>query len=246
MTASTVISQETQAVTSDTIAGDFATWETGFDLWFTKLPAHTTRTYRIAWKELLAFTNKNPCEIESPDITNWVKDLCRQGRATSTVAQRCSAISAFYKFMQKEYAIVVPNLVRGVIRRTQQKAYGKAHFLDADGARALLAAIDRETLAGSRDYAMFLAFLFTGRRTSELRTLSWKDIETYSGHPIYRWTWKGKSHWDELPKPVYESIGIHLILVVCNGRDERLHFLWGGVVYLNRGQSDVRSVISIE
>jgi Site-specific recombinase XerD len=81
-----------------------------------------------------------------------------------------------------------------------------ARFLDAEGVKQFLAVIDRSTIKGARDYALFTTYLFTGRRNSEIRMLRWGNIEVSGGETWYRWSGKGKSRRDQMPKPVISSI----------------------------------------
>jgi site-specific recombinase XerD len=106
--------------------------------------------------------------------------------------------------------------------------FHKARYLTADQARAFLRAIPRDILQGLRDYALFLAYLATGRRNSEIRLLRWGDLEVEfsqagtwdltQSNPesteidraparvYYRWIGKGKSRRDQCPLPVYYAI----------------------------------------
>jgi integrase len=51
----------------------------------------------------------------------------------------------------------------------------------------LLQAIPRHTVQGQRDYALFLFYLCTGRRSAEVRHLRWGDFSTDSGATWYTW-----------------------------------------------------------
>jgi len=90
-------------------------------------------------------------------------------------------------------------------------------------ARALLQAIPRDTMQGLRDYALFLCYLATGRRNSEVRTLKWEAFEgagdgerqfgeRQAGERVwYRWSGKGKSDKRyECPLPVWQAIHAYL------------------------------------
>jgi integrase/recombinase XerD len=93
------------------------------------------------------------------------------------------------------------------VRRPKVQPYGKAHPLTVDGVRALLGAIDRDTTQGKRDYALILAFVLTGRRNSEIRTLQWGDLDQRDERFWYTWHGKGcTSGRYELPATVYHAI----------------------------------------
>ena len=104
-----------------------------------------------------------------------------------------------------------------------------------DQARALLRVIPRTYPQGLRDYALFLAYLLTGRRNSEIRNLRWGDFESETlpspkscfefypeynegpgerfgrgaggeGRVFYRWEGKGKSRRDVCPLSLWKAI----------------------------------------
>lgn len=89
--------------------------------------------------------------------------------------------------------------------------------------KAFFAAIDRSTLIGKRDYALFLCYLFTTRRREEIARLRWSDIEYgsiidkqggYHEGYLFRYTQKGRGGTEEkseLPDICYQAIERYLI-----------------------------------
>ena len=75
--------------------------------------------------------------------------------------------------------------------------------------RKALQAINPKSLLGSRDFALLMTYVYTGRRSSEIANLRWEDIEVdqVKGRYYYAWSGKGgKSRTDELPPPAYHAI----------------------------------------
>ena len=95
--------------------------------------------------------------------------------AASTYNQRLAIISSFYTFVAKSYGWQGINPIRSLEARPVQP-YAKATPLDTDTVNAGFERIDRDTLAGLRDYAILAVALATGRRATELAHLTGKDL----------------------------------------------------------------------
>jgi site-specific recombinase XerD len=165
-------------------------WTQAFDLWLdSRRSENTRRAYFLAWEQFLRFTPKFYWEVSKSDIARWVDDLRSQGLSPETIQQRLAALSSFYTYTNRVYTLVTPdgreqplhnfNPVQAV-PRPKVSHYNKAHYLSVAETRAFLHAIPRDTLQGLRDYALFLAYLATGRRNSEIRLLRWGNFELES------------------------------------------------------------------
>lgn len=197
-------------------------WLEAFDLWMSSLRSdNTRRAYRKSWDDFIAFTGKNPWVIGKSDVSRWVEDLRARGLSDCTRQLRVAAISSFYSYTMDEYTVYMAdgkeislhgqNPAAGKSLRPKISPYGKAHYLTHEEARALLRAIKRTNIQGLRDYALFLTYLFTGRRNSEVRQLRWGDFELNAGRAWYRWSGKGKADQRfELPAPAWEAIKAYL------------------------------------
>lgn len=203
-------------------------WANAFGLWLSNKAGNTRRAYEAAWEALMDFTGKMPWEMGSADIEAWAAEL-RSQHAESTVQQRLAAVSSFFSYAKAQYMDFVDGVEMPLhhynpakaVNRPKVQAYGKAHPLSVDGARALLAAIDRNTTQGKRDYALILAFILTGRRNSEIINLRWGDLEQRDNRIWYRWQGKGcTSGRYELPATVHQAITDWL---ASAGRLEDLH-----------------------
>jgi len=209
-------------------------WAEAFELWLESRPSdNTRRSYRGAWQAFLAFVDKDPWQVGKTDVARWLDELRRQGLSKSTLQVRVAAISSFYIYARDEYEVNKPdgtcaplhdaNPAAAKSLRTKVNPYGKARYLSTMEARALLQAIPRDTMQGLRDYALFLCYLATGRRNSEVRTLKWEAFEgagdgerqfgeRQAGERVwYRWSGKGKSDKRyECPLPVWQAIHAYL------------------------------------
>ena len=180
------------------------------DLWIrSRGCSNTARAYRAALIDLQRACGKTrPEQISRADVVTWVQAMRERGLAPATIQQRLAGVSSLYRFLATDLDMAVANpTVISSNLRPRVTRYGKAFSLGAEEAAALLAVIDRETVIGARDYALYLGYLMTGRRNSEWRTLQWGAIDPTEERIYYRWS--GKGHVDqrqELPRVVWAAI----------------------------------------
>jgi len=191
--------------------------------WLNSLPPNTQRSYRAAWEDLLCFTGKSLAELSVEDAARWLHDLAqrsivgvrrgkrdwhRRGYAETTIAQWCSAISAFYA---SAYAANQgwrnPILV---IVRPKVPSYAGTRFLTIDEIRALLRAVREESIIGRRNYILILILIITGRRSSEVCRMRWSDLRR-DGERVW-WPRPGSSGGDaeRLPPSAWRAITDYL------------------------------------
>jgi len=220
-----IIPLETQVQTSlgaEVLVGRMAAWAEAFQLWLASRGSeHTRRVYRHTWEVFLNYTEKQPWEVNRADVARWIDEQRRLGLSEATLMQRVAALSSFYEYCRSEYEITTPdgrivslhdsNPAAGKSLRVKIDPYGKARYLSSTEARALLKAIPRDSVRGLRDYALFLFYLATGRRNSEVRLLRWGDFEQGDGRVWYRWSGKGKKNQRyECPREAWEAICAYL------------------------------------
>ena len=181
-------------------------WQRAFSAWLNTRAGNTSRAYRQAWASLIERSGKSPEEIETMDVAGWVEWMKSAGLNPATMNQRLAGISSFYRFMAGSSRQPVENPAAGQALRQKIFRWQGARYLDAQAVRDLLTGIDRESARGTRDYALILAYLFTGRRNSEIRVLRWGDIERNGDQCWYRWQGKGKARRDLLPEPVLQAM----------------------------------------
>jgi integrase len=95
--------------------------------------------------------------------------------APATHNQRLAIISSFYNFARKRGLLHIENPILRVERQVVQ-SYAHAEALSVDDVQAGLAAIDRSSLSGKRDYALLTVALLTGRRLHEIASLCWDNV----------------------------------------------------------------------
>jgi len=159
--------------------------------WLTNLGStRTRRAYSSAWNALLAYTGKEPATITQSDILAYRRYLEQERCVTqATINQHLSAISSFYRFAI-ERGLSADNPTDGVKRRAVNP-YGKATWMQMEEARAFLAAIDRRTIQGKRDYAIMLMLLTTAVRVGVIAALRYGDFRRQGNRVFMAYTNKG-------------------------------------------------------
>ena len=200
---------------------DLQCWTEAWQLWFDNLRTDSTRSsYRRAWNELKEHSGKDLWDLHKTDVVRWVASMKEKGLAAQTISQRLAAIGSFFSYAGSVYTIEtaegeeIPltssNPVKSVPRPKRQ-LWANTFFLNADECKQLLAAIDRSTIVGMRNYAMILSYLIMGRRNSELRKLRWRDLVKQDKRIWYTWGGKGKEgERFEMPGAAYDAIKAYL------------------------------------
>jgi integrase/recombinase XerD len=194
-------------------------WTKAFEAWISNISStNTVRAYKESWKYFLTFTGKPPWRIGRSSVVDYINHMRSNGLADSTIQQRLAGLSSFYDFVCRDYTIInkedreVPlydiNPASSKILRKRITPYQKANWMTKEEVKIFLGSINRDTIQGSRDYALFLTYILTGRRNSELRNLKWGDINIASdGCVIYKWSGKYvQSKKSEMPKICYDAI----------------------------------------
>jgi integrase/recombinase XerD len=151
------------------------------------LSRHTIRSYRDAIVMLLQFiAGRRGCGIEALDLADLdaavVEDFLRHleverhnGIATRNV--RLAAIHTLARFLAGRHAdrlgtwqaIFALPFKRGAQQRPVE-------HLAAEGVKALLDAVDRDTASGERDFALLALMFNTGARVQEVLDLRLQDV----------------------------------------------------------------------
>jgi len=182
---------------------------------------HTRRAYEGAVRMFFEYADVRPWNVGGAQVIGWQQVMRRAGLAEATINLRLAALSSFYSFCCYRFVIVDPQTGREVplaernpvmrVERASVSPYEKSNYLSLDEVRALLRSIDRSTVVGLRDYALIVTYVYTARRSSEIRCLKWGDIRHDGGRVFYRWHGKGgRSREDELPLPAYNAIVAYL------------------------------------
>lgn len=205
-------------------------WQQAKDAWLESKrrksgSASTVRAYQSDWTQFFTFAGKAPWNISSRDADEWIAHLQQQGTGQSSINRKLAALSSFYQFVIDKFTFVGRDQVERTIyidshgnprgnpfrkpERFKVDQYNHSSPMSVETVKKVLKAINPKSLLGSRDYALIVAYIYTGRRSSEIANLRWQDIEVdaVKGRYYYDWTGKGgKGRTDELPAPAYHAI----------------------------------------
>lgn len=134
----------------------------------------------------------------------------QEGISANTYNNRLTTISSFYTFGKERRLLRMDNPIEQIERRKVQD-YLSARPLFKEQIAAALAKIDKQQLPGKRDYALLLLLLGTGRRASEVRNLTWRDLLIFDGGITIHFHCKGgKELYDHLEPRVVRALLAYL------------------------------------
>lgn len=109
------------------------------------------------------------------DIINFREELKAEGKKPTTIQAYLQAVKLFFQWTEQQglYANIADH-IKGAKLDTEHKK----DCLTAKQAHELIASVDRQTLAGKRDYCILLAMLTGGLRTIEVVRADIGDLRT--------------------------------------------------------------------
>lgn len=149
--------------------------------------------------------------LTAGDVTRFVFEVTREcglGKAKTTM----TALRALLRFLHRE-GVVASSLVGVVPTPASRRLAGLPRALTSEQVAALMAACDRGTASGRRDFAIVLLLVRLGLRAGEVAGLALEDLDWRAGEIIVR----GKGgHCERLPLP--DDVGGALVAWLQHGR----------------------------
>ncbi|WP_416139581.1 tyrosine-type recombinase/integrase [Halomonas sp. HK25] len=146
--------------------------------------------------------------LTSSDVIAFIPSACQHCACIGTAKLKMTTLRSLLRYLHIEGLIRSP-LVAAVPPVAGAKLAGLPQSLDADDVARLLAACDRRTTTGRRDFALLLLLVRLGLRAGEARRLRLDDVDWRTGELTVR----GKgARIDRLPLPqdVGEALAAHL------------------------------------
>jgi len=178
---------------------------------------HTAKIYQTTLADFRRQLQRAGLDLDSAPrtIALAAQGWAGQGEiAPATHNRRLAVLSSFYTFARKRGHLLGENPI-GLVDRRQVQSYAGIEALNPADVRPRLAAIDRSTLAGLRDYALLNVALVTGRRVAEIAGLRWShlhfDAERIRLH--FPRAKGGKVMGDTLPAGVSRALTRYLVEV---------------------------------
>ena len=152
-----------------------------------QVSGHTVASYRDTFRLFLAFAQqqrRSPpsrlllSELDAPLIDGFLNEV-EKGRHCTPRSRnlRLTALRSFFRFCAFEVPTHAGQIQRVLAIPAKREAHPLIGFLTRPEIEALLAAPDRQSWGGRRDYAFLYFALQTGLRLSELTSLTWADLK---------------------------------------------------------------------
>ncbi len=148
---------------------------------------HTTRAYRDTLKLLFEFiAQRRSREVAALELGDLDADMIARfldhletERSNSAATRNCrrAALRSFFKHLLRndiDHALRYTQVLALPSKRARQRP---ATYLEAADVRAIIAAPDRSTCEGWRDYTLLLFLFNSGARVSELTGVTWDDLQ---------------------------------------------------------------------
>ena len=152
---------------------------------------HTIRSYRDTFRHFLKFAQQQlhqpPSrlmieQIDAPLIVAFLDHLEKQqGISVRSRNLRLTALHSFFRYAAFELPDHAAQVQRVLAIPSKRFTRTLVSFLSRDEVDALLAAPDRDTWSGRRDYAFMLLAVQTGLRLSEMTGLKCEDLILATG-----------------------------------------------------------------
>lgn len=179
--------------------------------------AHTIASYRDTFRLLLKFAmaklHKPPSalildELDAPFIGAFLTNLeMERGTSVTTRNLRLTAVRSFFRFVSFEEPAHSALIQRVLAIPNKRNDKRQVNFLTRPEIEAVLAAPDRTTWLGRRDYTLLLLAIQTGLRLSELIGLSREAVHLGTGAHV-RCMGKGRKERCT-PLTKYARIALH-------------------------------------
>lgn len=153
--------------------------------WFANIDnPNTRRAYRNDIRDFLAFNGlvgtAQLREVTRVHVIAWRTHLVERGLSDATIRRKLSAVSSLFSFLAENNSVLI-SPVEGVKRPKVDSLEGKTPALADTEARDLLAAPDKSSLKGKRDYAILSVMLYHALRRDEVCKLRVKDLQDRRG-----------------------------------------------------------------
>lgn len=172
-----------------------------FNRWTAYLdaPQKTVETYTRNIRQFASYLSMRGETTPTRDtVISFREHLEEEGKKATTIQGYMAAVKLFFRWTEQEG--LYPNIADHV-KGAKLDVEHKKDPLTAGQTKKLLAAIDRSTVRGARDYAMLSLMVTTGLRTVSVCSANVGDLRTSGDTSVLYY--KGKGH-DE--KAVYVKI----------------------------------------
>ena len=167
-------------------------------------------TYKRAIKQFVKYIAENGITAPKREDIIAYRDYLKASHKATTVQAYIIAVRLFFQWT--ELRGLYPNVANKVKGAKISKEH-KKDSLTTKQAKKVLGKIDRTTVQGKRDYAIFSLMITGGLRTIEVSRANIEDLRTLGDNTVLYIQGKGrqeKSDYVKLPEPVEDAIRDYL------------------------------------
>lgn len=139
----------------------------------------TIENYVYDIRALLQKSRGNLCVLDLPNLTQWINDMERSGRTTSTICRKVAAVRQFCAFAVGR-GLIAENTAR--LLALPQRTKVPMQYLQPERAQALLYLGPRDSMS-ARDNALVALAVGAGLRATEILGLQ-RDHVTVTGEQV--------------------------------------------------------------
>lgn len=164
---------------------------------YVDVSASSVRTYVFGVKAFIRYLSENGISAPTRNTILEYKKTLSATKSASTVSLYLSSLRRFFAWCENE------NLYGDITKGIKNPRIDTGHKKDAFSAQQLkkiMSGINRNSLKGSRDYAIFALTAATGLRTCEVIRADIGDIRTVQGEKVLFIQGKGRSSKSEFVK----------------------------------------------
>lgn len=177
---------------------------------FLDVSPNTVRSYSYGIRYFLRYVADNHITHPTRDTVIAYKTKLAAEKSAATVSLYLSAIRRFFAWT--ESAGLYQNITTGIKSPKISKTHRKDCFSGAQ-LKTIISGIDRQSLEGKRNYAIFTLAACCGLRTIEITRANIGDIHAVTGVKLLDVMGKGHAEKDafvKLPEPVMTAINDYL------------------------------------
>ena len=164
---------------------------------FVDVSEASIKTYRNGIRVFLKYLSDNSINTPTRETILSYKKYLSQNKSASTTALYLSSLRRFFSWCDSEG--LYPNITAGVKSPRIDNSHKKDAF-SAQQIRRIIAGIERKTLKGKRDYAIFALTAATGLRTCEVIRADICDIRSINGENCLFIQGKGRTSKSDFVK----------------------------------------------
>lgn len=157
----------------------------------------TIETYRKNLKQFVLFLEAHNIEAPTREDIIFYREYLKENYKPATVQGYITSVKLFFQWT--EVKGIYPNIASHV-KGAKVEATHKKDYLTANQVKALLNSVNRESLQGTRDYALLCLMVTCGLRDIEVSRANINDIRTLGAGTVLYIQGKGRSEKTDFVK----------------------------------------------